>query len=87
MTLLFCRANFAEWCNFSHILEAYERASGQQLNAAKTTIFFSKNTQLAFKRFICSTIGVSASTGIERYLGLPALVGRSKKHLQEFVTV
>lgn len=77
-SLLFCRANFSEWCNLSHILEAYERASGQQLNAAKTTIFFSKSTRSNFKRFICTTVGVSATTRIERYLGLPALVGKSK---------
>lgn len=55
--LLFCRANFTEWCNLCHILEAYERVSGKQLNAAKTYIFFSKNTRSEFKRLICSSIG------------------------------
>jgi hypothetical protein len=56
----------------------YEKPSGQKLNGAKITIFFSKNVGSAFKSHIQSLIGVATTKGYEKYLGLPALVGRSK---------
>jgi len=43
-SLLFCKANFLERTNLFQVLNTYERASGQQLNVAKTSIFFSRNT-------------------------------------------
>lgn len=60
------------------LLQLYEEALGQKLNAAKTTILFSKNTGEAFKEHLCSLVGVAAIKGNDKYLGLPALVGRSK---------
>ncbi|GLT71413.1 hypothetical protein SLA2020_434330 [Shorea laevis] len=48
-SLLFCRANFAEWCAIHEILESYEQASGQKINKDKTSIFFSHNTGLVSK--------------------------------------
>jgi hypothetical protein len=39
-SFLFCRANFTEWNNLFQVLQIYEKASGQQLNTAKTLIFF-----------------------------------------------
>jgi len=50
-SLLFCRANFLEWSNLFQVLQTYERASSQQLNEAKTSIFFSRNTREEFKGF------------------------------------
>jgi hypothetical protein len=38
-SLLFCRANFTEWCAIHGILEVYERASGQKINREKTSVF------------------------------------------------
>uniref|UniRef100_A0A2N9I0P4 Reverse transcriptase domain-containing protein n=1 Tax=Fagus sylvatica TaxID=28930 RepID=A0A2N9I0P4_FAGSY len=40
--LLFCKANTSECDTILQILDSYEYASGQQLNRAKTTLFFSK---------------------------------------------
>jgi hypothetical protein len=77
-SLLFCRANFTEWSNLFQVLHLYEKASRQQLNIAKTSIFFIKNTRAGFREFIRSSAGVSITSGFDRYLGLPALVGRSK---------
>jgi hypothetical protein len=48
-SLIFCRANFTEWVNLMDILKRYEKASGQRLNLAKTSIFFCKNTRAGFK--------------------------------------
>jgi hypothetical protein len=77
-SLLFCRANFTRWGNRFQVMHIYGKALSQQLNAAKTSIFFSKNTRLEFRSFIHSSTGISGITGFERYLGLPALVGLSK---------
>jgi hypothetical protein len=76
--LLFCRATFLEWCQIFKLLQVYEKASSQKLNGAKIAIFFSKNVGSAFKSHIQSLTGVTATKGYEKYLGLPALVGRSK---------
>lgn len=43
-SLLFCRANFHEWGLMLGLLMRYELASGQKLNIANTSIFFSNNT-------------------------------------------
>jgi hypothetical protein len=77
-SLLFCRATFPEWINLTQLLRVYELASGQKLNANKTSIFFSKNTRKEFKAFIRSSVGLSTTSCYEKYLGLPSLVGRSK---------
>ena len=42
--LLFCRSNAAQCRKIQQILDWYEVASGQQVNKAKTTLFFSRNT-------------------------------------------
>jgi hypothetical protein len=77
-SLLFCRATAEEWENRSLVLKLYERASGQQLNAAKTSIFFSKNTSPEIKDLICTSVGIPVLASFDKYLGLPAMVGRSK---------
>jgi len=76
--LLFCRANSMEWSSIMEILNVYERASGQQLNAAKTSVFFSRNTGNDFREWVRSTAGLAVVQGFEKYLGLLAMVGTSK---------
>jgi hypothetical protein len=77
-SLLFCRATFLEWLNLTQLLQSYEQASGQKLNSDKTSMFFSKNTRMEFRDFICSPARISSTSCYEKYLGLPALVGPSK---------
>ena len=43
-SLLFCRAREEECQSLLEVLAKYERASRQQINHTKTTIFFSKST-------------------------------------------
>ena len=43
-SLIFCRAKEEECQTLLEVLAKYERASGQQINRAKTTLFFSKST-------------------------------------------
>jgi hypothetical protein len=77
-SLLFCRSNIAQWSNLTAILNSYERASGQKLNNSKTSIFFSKNTHLGDKKIILEFAGIPATSRYDKYLGLPAMVGRSR---------
>jgi hypothetical protein len=78
-SLLFCRSNWNEWRVISQLLQRYEMASGQKLNNEKTFIFYSINTPQDFKDLIHSTAGIPAVASFERYLGLPAMVGRLKQ--------
>jgi hypothetical protein len=83
--LLFCRANFQEWGNIMKLLHQYVVTSGQNLNSAKITIYFSKNTGREFQEFIASSVGISATLGYEKYLGLPTTVGYSEN--QTFASI
>ncbi|XP_042944508.1 uncharacterized protein LOC122278379 [Carya illinoinensis] len=77
-SLIFCRANAGEWSSTQALLNLYEEASGQKLNKTKTSIFFSSSTKPAAREYILKLAGTRASSSYEKYLGLPALIGRSK---------
>jgi len=57
------------------VLAKYERASGQQINRAKTTLFFSKSTSQALQNSIKVALGVQVVQQYEKYLGLPSFIG------------
>ena len=78
-TLLFCRARMEDLQAIQHILSLYEGASGQQINQEKTTLFFSKAMSEEKKGEILSFLGVPEIKEYEKYLGLPAVVGKNKK--------
>ncbi|XP_075654756.1 uncharacterized protein LOC142624916 [Castanea sativa] len=69
-----------EECNsLQRILTVYEEASGQQLNRAKTSLFFSSNTPDGIQQEIKSKLGAQVIRQHEKYLGLPSLVGKNKR--------
>jgi len=43
-SLIFCKASLAECDSLQRVLEVYEWALDQQLNRAKTSLFFNNNT-------------------------------------------
>ncbi|KAA3476412.1 reverse transcriptase [Gossypium australe] len=61
------------------ILKEYGNCLGQCVNFDKSSVFFSTNTAQENKEEVLGILGVRASTNMERYLGLPSLVGRRKK--------
>ena len=68
----------------SKILSIYEGASGQKLNKEKTSIFFSRNTTIEVQNEILEVVGIQATQRYDKYLGLLALVGKSRnKAFQE----
>jgi hypothetical protein len=77
-SLLFCKVSIFEWLCIQELLQIYEKVSGQKLNGEKTSIFFSKNTKEEAKELILSNAGVSSTRRYEKYLGLPAFIGKSK---------
>ena len=76
-SLLFCKANMFEWVRIQQLLDLYEKASGQNFNRDKTSIFFSKNTRRATKEHLLSLARINSTRCYEKYLGLPSLVGKS----------
>lgn len=83
MFSFFC-ANTNETQSIKHILNNYERYSGQVVNYQKSAIFYIVNVQQDRKQEISRIWGfwmISTS----KYLGLPSLVGRSKKSVFNFV--
>jgi hypothetical protein len=78
-SVIFCRASRHDVGALHAILTLYERASGQKINEAKTTFFFSKNTPTAIQSEILTMFGTSSTSKFEKYLGLPPILGRSKK--------
>ena len=77
-SLLFTRATNIACEKIKLILEQYERASGQQINRDKTTIFFSKSTPVPTQNAIKESLNVPIIRQYEKYLGLPSLIGRNR---------
>ena len=78
-SLLFCRARVEDVIKIQEILEKYEVASGQKINSDKTTIFFSKDVPMPTKEQVQNLLRVPEIKEYEKYLGLPAVVGRNKR--------
>jgi hypothetical protein len=78
-SIIFCRASRTKCSVIQHLLALYERASGQKINGVKTALFFSKNTSQETREAIAAIFGTSQSIQFEKYLGLPPMMGRSKK--------
>ena len=79
-SLIFCKATLRECDALQKILKVYELAPGQQLNRAKTSLFFSGNTPKEIRDEIKLRFGAQVTRQHEKYLGLPSLVRRNKKN-------
>lgn len=76
--LIFCKAGNVSSQQVLNLLNWYAQASGQCINTDKTTMVFSKNVKRDVKEEIMARWGYW-DTKYEKYLGLPRLIGRSKK--------
>ncbi|KAM2044900.1 hypothetical protein ACFX1T_009162 [Malus domestica] len=52
------------------VLKIYARGSGQEINLAKSSVFFSANTPKCIKAKIVDTLGIQSKQGFGKYLGL-----------------
>ena len=66
-SVLFCRATLMECNTIIEILRKYERASGQQLNQDKTTLFFSTSTAAETQEEIKVALQLPVITQYETY--------------------
>ncbi|XP_060962217.1 uncharacterized protein LOC115711062 [Cannabis sativa] len=82
---VYCRATENEADNVLRILDMFEVASGQQVNRAKSSIFFSANTPSDLRDRLCTRLGMVPASNDSFYLGLPCILGRSKKAIQNFL--
>ena len=73
-SLLFCKASTQECRNLMAILDLYEAASRQKVNADKSSIFFSINTSLELKVEIMEVMGPMQDSKHNKYLGLPLII-------------
>jgi hypothetical protein len=76
---IFFRASDSEAGTMKNILSTYEAASGQAINLQKSEIYCSKNVSPAIRNSVSNILGVQQVLGTGKYLGLPSMVGRSRK--------
>ena len=79
-SLIFYKASLEECNSLQHVLKVYEEASGQQLNRANTSLFFSNNTDISIQNEIKTRFGAQIIKQYEKYLGLPSLVGLNTRN-------
>ncbi|CAJ2636114.1 unnamed protein product [Trifolium pratense] len=82
---LFFRASDSEAVIMKNILSTYEAASGQAINLQKSEIYCSRNVSSAIQNSVSNILGVQQVLGTGKYLGLPSMVGRSRKATFRFI--
>ncbi|KAJ9554109.1 hypothetical protein OSB04_018154 [Centaurea solstitialis] len=77
----FCKASIDEIRHLKFMLTTYEEASGQAINYEKSGIMGSNNLAPELMHGVSHILGIVHPINTDRYLGLPSLVGRSKKSI------
>uniref|UniRef100_A0A803PDA2 RNase H type-1 domain-containing protein n=1 Tax=Cannabis sativa TaxID=3483 RepID=A0A803PDA2_CANSA len=67
------------------LLHEFELASGQKVNIAKSSIFFSPNSDAQTRSQICSILGMSEASDGSLYLSLPNIIGHNKSSIFGFL--
>ncbi|XP_071925086.1 uncharacterized protein [Coffea arabica] len=67
------------------VIEEYGTASGQVINAEKSSILFSKNTREEVKQQVLQVMGGMQQVKKSHYLGLPMVIGRSKNAVFKYI--
>lgn len=80
-TMVFCRATPSEAAALKHILNCYASASGQVINFEKSSMTFSKGMGSSVRDQIANILGVQVVENHDRYLGMPAVIGKSKQQI------
>ena len=78
-SILFAKAIVSECSVVANIISLYEGASGQRVIYDKRTISFSKGVHQDVRVQIMGMLGDQEVDRHSRYLGLPTIIGKSKK--------
>jgi hypothetical protein len=82
---LFFKATVTEANVLKNILAVYESASGQAINLQKSEFYCSRNVPADAREAIANQLGVTQVLGTGKYLGIPSMIGRSKKATFKFI--
>ena len=75
---LFCKANNNESNILKHILDTYDKASGQLISYQKSKVYFSSYTPTITRTSISSLLGLTKTIGRGKYLGLHQLLAEER---------
>lgn len=84
-SLIFFRADNQEAIIVKSLLQRYDSMSGQAINLQKSGVMFSTNVGDDQKLRISEILGVINTLHDRNYLGLPSLIGKSKKTVFNFI--
>lgn len=82
---IFCKASTESVDHILQISSVFEKASGQQINEDKSSVFFSKNTPNSLKTDLYRKFRFQEANDQSTYLGLPNTIGRNKSILFGFM--
>jgi hypothetical protein len=72
------KADMNNATSLQRVLDDYCANSGQLVSLAKSSIFFSPNTNVLVRAEICETLHIDTEALSDKYLGLPAIVGADR---------
>ncbi|KAM2182087.1 hypothetical protein ACFX1Q_032619 [Malus domestica] len=84
-SMVFCKFDETEARQVVKILEEYGNEFGQIVNLEKSSIFFGKGCSKKEKKCIVTSMNIQAKHGFNKYLGIQADFGHSKKAVFELV--
>ncbi|XP_048232195.1 uncharacterized protein LOC125370487 [Ricinus communis] len=84
-SIIFTRANVQEAEKIAWILHIYEEAPGQKINLDKSETTTSSNVSEDRKQDVIEKLGVKQVDKHGKYLGLPTIIGKSKKEVFKLV--
>ncbi|XP_074337470.1 uncharacterized protein LOC141674663 [Apium graveolens] len=82
---IFCNASMECANHVVQLLSLFEKASGQQINVDKSSVFFSNNTCNSLKQDLCHILKCREANDRSLYLGLPNIMGRNKNSIFGYI--
>jgi hypothetical protein len=77
-SLILMKADTNNATSLQQVLDTYCANSSQMVSLAKSSIFFSPNTNVLARVEICEALHITTEAISDKYLGLPALVGADR---------
>lgn len=82
---IFCKATSSEANTLKNFINSFTAASGQMVNYTKSSLSFSRNTNVTSKESFCNIMGIRDGNLNGNYLGLPSIIDRNKHEILGFI--